>query len=224
MDDEAVDYPTFRATLTDLAKANRWTLAHRPTLAFLEELCRQGRWPQNRPLRITDVGSGHGDMIRAIDRWARRRGMAIELTGIDLSPWSARAAAEATAPGRPIEWVTGDAFHDQRGVDVITSSLFTHHLPDAMVARFLCDMEARAGIGWFVNDLHRHPLAYGGFALLSGVMGWHPFVRHDGPISVARAFVARDWAALIAQAGLDPSEARVRWRFPFRLCVARIKP
>ncbi len=223
MDDESVDYATFRACLTDLAKANRWTLAHRPTLAFLDALERDGRWPQDRPLRLLDVGSGFGDLIRTVDRWAARRGLAVELTGIDLSPWSARAAAAATAPGRPISWVTGDAFDDTSPVDVITSGLFTHHLSDPLIVRFLRSMEARARIGWFVNDLHRHPLPWAGFALLSKVMGWHRFVQHDGPISVARAFTARDWSARIAEAGLDPGQVRVAWRFPFRLCVSRVK-
>jgi len=224
MDDDTVDYPTLRACLVDLAKVNRWTLAHRPTLAFLNDLHRRGLWPKHRPLRLLDVGSGYGDLIRTIDRWAARRGLAMELTGLDLSPWSERAAAEATPPGRPITWATGDVFDDTRPADVIVSSLFTHHLPNALIARFLHDMETRAEIGWFINDLHRHPLPYFGFAILSKAMGWHPFVRHDGPISIARAFAAADWGVLIAEAGLSPETARVAWRFPFRLCVSRVKP
>jgi len=223
MDDDTVDYATLRACLVDLAKVNRWTLAHGPTLAFLNSLNRRGGWPKDRPLRLVDVGSGYGDLIRTIDRWADRRGLSVELTGIDLSPWSARAATAATPPGRPIAWVTGDAFADTRPADVITSSLFTHHLPDAMIVRFLRSMETRAGIGWFVNDLHRHPLPYGGFRVLSKAMGWHPFVQHDGPISIARAFTAADWGALIAQAGLSHEMVQVAWRFPFRLCVSRVK-
>ncbi len=223
MDDETVDYPTFRACLVDLAKANRWTLAHRPTLAFLDRIRRRGLWPSARPLRLVDVGAGHGDMLRAIDRWCARRGLAVDLVGVDLNPWSARAAAEATAPGRPIRWVTADAFADPQPADVIVSALFTHHLPDPAIVRFLALMEASARIGWFVNDLHRHPLPHAAFALLSRAMRWHPFVRHDGPVSVARAFTAEDWRRLIAEAGLDRLPIEVRWRFPFRLCVARLK-
>jgi SAM-dependent methyltransferase len=224
MDDDAVDYDTLRACLVDLAKVNRWTFAHPPTLAFLNRLHRRGLWPQDRPLRLVDVGSGYGDLIRTVDRGAARRKLAIELTGLDLSPWSARAATEATPPGRPITWVTADVFDDARPCDVITSSLFTHHLPDALIVRFLGAMETRARIGWFVNDLHRHPLPYRGFAILSKVMGWHPFVQHDGPISIARAFTAADWQALIAAAGLSREVVQIAWRFPFRLCVSRVKP
>ncbi len=224
MDDDGVDCATLRACLVDLAKVNRWTLAHPPTLAFLDGLHRRGLWPKDRPLRLVDVGSGYGDLIRTVDRWAARRDLAIELTGVDLSPWSARAAAEATPPGRPITWVTGDVFDDARAADVITSSLFTHHLTDAMIVRFLRAIETRARIGWFINDLHRHPLPYRGFALLSKAMGWHPFVQHDGPVSIARAFTAADWDALIAQADLSAQAVHVAWRFPFRLCVSRVKP
>jgi hypothetical protein len=59
--------------------------------------------------------------------------------------------------------------------------------------------------------------------LLSKIMGWHPFVQHDGPVSIARAFTAADWRALIAEAGLSSDTVRVAWRFPFRLCVSRVK-
>ncbi len=45
----------------DLGQVNRLTLAYRPTLAFLEGLV--GARP-TRSLRIVDVGSGGGDMLR----------------------------------------------------------------------------------------------------------------------------------------------------------------
>ena len=104
----------------------------------------------------------------------------------------------------------------------MVSSLFTHHLTDSQVVEFLRWMEAGAARGWFVNDLHRHALAYEGFRLLSAAAGWHPMVRHDGAISVARGFRRRDWDVLLRRAGLR-DVARVRWRMPFRLCVSRLK-
>lgn len=223
MDTEDCGYEAFRDCLADLAAVNRLTLAQRPTLAFLERLRRGGRWPQDRPLRLLDVGSGYGDMLRRIDRWAEERGLAVELTGLDLNPGSARAAAEATPGGRPIRWVTGDVFAYPGDADIIISSLFAHHLDDAALVRFLAWMEARAGLGWFVNDLHRKAFPYYGFALLAAVMRWHRFVRHDGPVSISRAFRPADWRRLAAPAGLAPDMIEIAPRFPFRLCVARIR-
>ncbi|MHB8283546.1 MAG: methyltransferase domain-containing protein [Caulobacteraceae bacterium] len=223
MDADDTDYDTFRACLVDLAKVNVVTLAHRPTLAFLDTLHRTGRLPADRPTTILDVGSGYGDLLRAIDRWAERKGVSVALTGVDLNPWSAKSARAATGAGRPVQWATSDIFDHHDGADIVVSSLFTHHLTDAQAARFLSWSEASARIGWFVNDLHRHPFPYYGFALLARVARWHRFVRHDGPVSIARAFQAHDWRRLLASAGLAPDAAKVIWRFPFRLCVARIK-
>ena len=223
MDDPSTDYQTFRACLTDLAVVNRVTLAHRPTLAFLADVAKRGLWRRDRALQVVDLGSGYGDALRAIDRWAARRGLPFEGIGVDLNPWSARAATEATPRGRPLRWLTADAFDDDAPADIIISSLFTHHLSDQAVVRLMRHMEARATTGWFVNDLHRHPLPHAAFAFLSRLMRWHSFVQHDGPVSITRAFTPADWANLVAQAGLDASAIAVARRFPYRVCVTRMK-
>jgi SAM-dependent methyltransferase len=219
MDDDDVDLETFRGCLRDLAKVNVATLAYRPTLAFLDQLHRTGRWPEGGSLEILDVGSGYGDSLRRIDRWAARRGLAVKLTGVDRNPWAARSARAATDPGRSITWLTCDVFDYCGEPDVILSALFTHHLDDDQLVRFLAFMDQRAKLGWLINDLERHPLAWGGFAVLARLMRWHPFVRHDGPVSIRRAFAPADWRAYLAKA--DVGGAIIRRRFPFRLCVSK---
>jgi SAM-dependent methyltransferase len=224
MDGDDVPYDTFRGCLQSLARVNVLSLGYRPTLAFLDGLRRQGRLDLGRPVQILDVGSGYGDLLRRVDAWASRHGLPVRLTGLDLNPWAAVAAGEVKAGDRPIRWETGDLFEHQCRADVVVSSLFAHHLDDAAVVRFLRWMEDRASIGWFVNDLHRHPLPARFFGPLAHLFGFHPFVCHDGPVSFRRAFVPGDWTRLIAQAGLPDGTARVDRAFPFRLCVSRIAP
>ena len=225
MDSDETDFATFRDCLVDLAKVNRLTLAYRPTMRFFADLVRAGRLPRDRAITVVDVGSGYGDMLRKIDRWAVRRSLRLDLTGVDLNPWSARTAAAATAPDRPIRYVTADLFEyrSERPIDIVISSLFTHHLDDASLVRFVAWMEANAAIGWFVNDLHRHPLPYHAFRIASRALRFHHFVQHDGPISIARAFDLHDWRDALAASGLLPGAAEIRPQFPFRLCVARVK-
>jgi SAM-dependent methyltransferase len=220
--DSPCDFETFRGCLEDLARANVVTLNHRATIAFLDELRRRGRLSAGRSIRIVDVGSGYGDLLRRVDRWGVEHGLKLDLVGIDLNPWSARAAMQATASERPIRWLSSDVFDYGESCDVVVSSLFTHHLGDAEVVAFLRWMEARARIGWFVNDLRRHPFPYYGFGLLSRIMRWHPFVRHDGPVSIARAFLQDDWLGFLRESGVGEA-AKVQRRFPFRLCVSRIR-
>ncbi|QUS37048.1 methyltransferase domain-containing protein [Falsirhodobacter algicola] len=221
--DGPCDYATFRGCLVDLARVNRLTLAYRPTLAFFERLRREGRLPQGRPLRVLDVGSGYGDMLRKVADWARGHGVPVALTGIDLNPFAARAAAEAAHSDPPITWRTGDALDlpESEPVDVVLTALVAHHLPDAALIRFLAWQDRTARIGWFVNDLHRHPLPYHAFGAGARMLRMHPFVQHDGPVSIARGFVRRDWQRLLAEAGVTGAE--VEGWVPFRLCVAQVR-
>lgn len=221
MDTEDVSAADFAACLADLSVVNSVTLARPPTLAFMRRVAR-GMAVGER-LSVLDAGFGEGDMLRRIHRWGTRRGLRMELSGVDLNPWSTAAAEVATPSAMGIRYVTGDLFDLPPGdTDVVISSLFTHHLTDAQIVEFLAWMEARARRGWFVNDLHRHPVAFHGFRLLSAAAGWHRFVRHDGPISVARSFRRRDWDALLRRAGLA-GVAVVRWHMPFRFCVSRVR-
>lgn len=216
MDAPDLDPATYAAVLRDLAKVNAVTLAARPTLAFLDRLP-----AANRPLRILDVGFGDGDMLRRIARWAARRGRAVSLTGIDLNPNSAPAARADTPAAVAIDYRTGD-FADLAGEgwDAVISSLVAHHMTRAQLVAFLRFMDGQARLGWLVNDLHRHAFAFHGYPLLAWVAGWHPIVRHDGRLSIARSYRPGEWAPLLAQAGV---KARVFRAFPFRLCVERLK-
>jgi hypothetical protein len=226
MDSDETDFATFRACLVDLARVNTLTLAYRPTLQFFDRLAKSQSLPSDRVVVVVDAGSGFGDMLRVIDRWAKRRGVKVDLTGVDRNPWSARAAIEATDRKRAIRFVTANVFDYRpppRGIDVIISSLFAHHLDEVSLVRFVSWMEATAEVGWFVNDLHRHPVPFHLFRAFSRAMRFHRFVQHDGPISIARAFDAADWRRVLESAGVAAAAAQVRRVFPFRLCVSRLK-
>ena len=162
MDTEIVSYEELSGVLKELTQANELSLAYRPTLAFFKRLAREGRLSQDRPIVVIDAASGYGDMSRKVDRWAEKRGLDMRFIGVDMNPWAACAAEEATPPGRPLSWVTANLFdyRPEGGADIVMSSLFTHHLPDPELVRFIRWMEETARIGWFINDIERHPIPY----------------------------------------------------------------
>jgi len=221
--DEPCSYEEFRDCLVDLAKVNRVTLAQQPTLRWLDSLVAKGG--NGRPLRILDVGCGGGDMLRSIAAWAKRRHVTVELTGIDLNPHATRAAREMTAKNLVIEWITGDVYEYSPvgGIDVVISSLMTHHMPDAEIVRFMTWMELVTTRGWFVNDLHRRWIYVELFDGLAKVAHWHRFVKHDGPVSIRRSFRDEDWCRMGAAAGINLDLLRIERCFPGRLCVGRLK-
>lgn len=218
MDGDHVDPADFAACMKDLATVNTVTLARGPTLEFVSEAMKHARGVPT----ILDVGYGAGDMLRSIAAMLHQQGRQARLVGIDLNPRSEPAARSMTPAEMKIEWRTGDAYdlRHEDAPDLVISSLVTHHMDDAEIVRFLGWMEATAGLGWFVNDLHRHAIAWYGFTAMANIARWHRFVRHDGPLSVARSFRREDWQHLLVASGTS-EHARVRWRFPFRYCVER---
>ncbi|HEX2136318.1 MAG TPA: methyltransferase domain-containing protein [Microvirga sp.] len=223
MDVEAVGLEDFRACLRDLATVNTLTLTRAPTVAWLRRAARG--MPRGARLSLLDVGFGHGDMLRRIYRWCSARGLEPDLIGIDLNPSSTASAREATPPEMRIDYRTADvfAFEPDRPLDFIVSSQFAHHLSDVQVVAFMRWMERLARRGWFISDLHRHPVPYHLFRLLARLARWHRFVQHDGPVSIARSFRPEDWRRFAEAAGLDPGELEIRWHVPFRLTAGRIR-
>lgn len=218
MDADDLPAETYAAVMRDLAVVNTVTMARRPTLAFLDRVIAKHK----RPLKILDVGFGDGDMLRSIARWAAKRGVSVTLTGIDLNPSSAPAAQAHTSDGMTIDWRTGD-YADLRGEgwDIVLSSLVAHHMTHDQLVAFLRFMDREARAGWFINDLHRHGFAWLGFPLLATLARWHPIVRHDGQLSIARSYRPAEWPPILGEAGVG--DARVRRAFPFRLCVECIR-
>lgn len=217
MDADDLDPAIYAAVMTDLDAVNAMLLSARPTLGFIKRAIGGAR-----SFRLLDVGFGGGGMLRSIARWAVQHGIMAELVGIDLNARSAPAADAATPPGMTISYRTGDyADLAGKGFDLIVSNFVAHHMTDTELVAFLRFMEREAVRGWLVNDLHRLRLAHLGFPLLARAMRWHPMVRGDGTLSIARSFRRGDWTALLAAAGTPA--ARIVRRFPARLCVERLR-
>ncbi len=217
MDVEDVSAGEFAKCLGDLEMVNLVTLGHWPTLRFLARATKG-----LSGFSVLDVGFGNGDLLRAIFKWATKRGLSVDLSGVDLNPSSELAARAATPAEMNIDFRTGDvfAFVPDKKPDFIVTSLMTHHLTDPQLVALLRWMEATSVRGWFNHDLHRHIVAYYGFRALAALTRWHRMVRHDGAVSITRSFRRADWDRLLAEAGVD---AEVRWVLPFKLCVSHLK-
>lgn len=220
--DEPCSREVMRACLRDLARVNRWFLAYRPVLSWLNSLEFRSN---GNAVHIIDVGCGYGDGLRRIEQWAAARQLPVRLTGCDLNSDTIAIAAEASPKESRIEWIAADVFDLKSGnrSDIIISSLFTHHLSEPEIVRFLEWMERTACVGWFVNDLSRAAIPYRLFKVFAKLAGLHPFVQHDGPVSIARAFTADDWQRMCRSAGIDEQLISIEAFKPARLCVGRKK-
>jgi 2-polyprenyl-3-methyl-5-hydroxy-6-metoxy-1,4-benzoquinol methylase len=210
MDDPGQSEADFSAALDGLETLNRITLAYPPLLRFLDDLVTEEGLTS---LSLLDVGTGGGDALRAVARWGAKRGIALDLCGLDRSPWAER---HAKARGTEAGWISCDVFDLPAGrrFDVVTCSLFAHHLDDATLVRFLRWLPMHTVRRWLILDLHRHWIPWAAVWAGTRLMRMHPMVSHDGPVSIMRGFVRADWTRLLAEAGVEAEVHRVplfRW-------------
>jgi 2-polyprenyl-3-methyl-5-hydroxy-6-metoxy-1,4-benzoquinol methylase len=184
----------------------------------------RARWPADRLVRVLDVGTGSGDMPRAIVGWAARRHLRVHVTGLELVP-SIAAIARARLQGQPgtaiLEGNLFDLAATGATFDYVIASLLLHHVDPPDTCTALAALDRLAEHGLIVSDLQRTWSAY----LVIGAVSWlfgNAMVRHDGPVSVRRAFRAHELEELARAAGLGYLVARDE-RY-FRISLSGEKP
>ncbi len=191
------------ATLADLDRLNAWFGGHALSLARVRRLAATA--PRDRTLSVVDVGGGDGAFARRVARWARGAGRRVRVLVLDQDAATAALAAAACAAYPEIAVLRADATAlplAAAGADVVHTGLTLHHLePDAAV-RALREMRRACRGRVVVNDLARTRLALGLVWLATRVLPMHPMSRHDGPLSVRRAYAPAELGELFGAAGV----------------------
>lgn len=208
--------------LRDLARLNRYFGVPRTVLSHLGRLLASA--DPGGPLWVLDLGTGGADIPVAIVRWARRRGRRLRVLALDRDRAILAHARQTVASYPEITLLQADALAlplREGSVAVAFSTLTLHHFSREEASRFLLAMERVARLGFFVMDLARSRLAYAGVWLATHLLSWNRMTRHDGPLSVRRAYTLEELSALAVRAGIG----RLSLHRPrlFRLLAVREK-
>ena len=191
------------ASLADVERLNAWFGGHRVTLT---EVARSlSAIPRDRRVIVLDVGGGRGDLALHLVDWARREGRTLRVLVLDRDAATAALARRHCARAPEITVIQGDATAlpiREGGVDVVACVLTLHHLPPDAAATALGEMSAAARAGIVVNDLLRGRLAWLAVWLTTRLFARHPVSRHDGPLSVRRAYSVPELETLAEKARL----------------------
>jgi ubiquinone/menaquinone biosynthesis C-methylase UbiE len=219
MDEPDADPDELRRSLAFIRRTNTLLGYTRSTLHHLTRFSRS--WRPQQTIRILDVATGSGDVPRAILRWASRRNLNVDVTGIDLH---AKTVREATAASHPrLHFVRGDALNlpfPDDSFDYAITSLFLHHLDEDQIVTVLSEMNRVSRRGVIAGDLIRTKRAYFWITLFTLLS--NPMVRHDGRASVAQALTKAEILALRDRAGV--TYASYHKHFGHRFVLAGQKP
>jgi 2-polyprenyl-3-methyl-5-hydroxy-6-metoxy-1,4-benzoquinol methylase len=211
MDDPECDLTALRATYRHFALVNRlvsgWRAVYRSRLRPL--LDKAG------PLTLLDIGSGGGDVPRALAGWALHDGYRLEITAIDPDPRAHEfAVSRPRLQGLRFERTTSRSLVDAGArFDLVTSNHVLHHLDDSSLAGLLDDSERLTSRLAVHNDIARGRFAYAAYAVATTGTFRGSFIHPDGLLSIRRSYRADELRASA------PSGWRVSQQWPFRLLL-----
>jgi 2-polyprenyl-3-methyl-5-hydroxy-6-metoxy-1,4-benzoquinol methylase len=217
MDDLECNGPVVNAALRELEIINRLLGGNQVTIQGLQLLLSKVEVPADRPLVVADVGCGGGDMLKLIDKWASRRGIAVHLIGIDANPNIIDYARKNCADMPNAEFMAINIFSEEfsrLSFDVVVNTLFLHHFTFGELRDILKRYSQQAGMGIIINDIHRHPFAYYSIKHITRAFSKSPMVVHDAPLSVLRAFSRHDLEQLFQSAQIP--HWQINWKWAFR--------
>jgi 2-polyprenyl-3-methyl-5-hydroxy-6-metoxy-1,4-benzoquinol methylase len=217
LDGKNIPFDDIKRNMQELDFINRKLGGHDITLDGIVALIKD-QMVFNQRLTVMEIGCGGGDNLRATRNWAERIHLPVKLIGIDINPECIEYARQQKR-NRGIDFIVSD-YKDLRfeqKPDIIFSSLFCHHFEEDELVFMTRWMRQNSEIGFFVNDLHRHWLAYYLIKLLTSIFSRSYLVKHDAPLSVRRGLTREEWNRIFGKAGIG--KFRVQWRWAFRWLI-----
>ena len=218
LDTLTMDSPTLAGNLRDIRRLNHllgWDRIVATDAATLLAACGAGRAPT-----ILDVGCGSGDLPLAVGARLRRAGYDPRFVCVDLHPAILGAARRQIGATLRADYLCADGLRlplPDRAVDLVLCSATLHHFPPDDAARLLRELARVTRGALLVSDLARGWGLYLAARAITTVALRNRATRHDGVVSVLRAYTATELRRLAADARL--AGATVRARPPGRLTL-----
>ncbi len=220
MDDLQCQGKVVEQSLHELEVINKLLGGNQLTLSGIGELV--DTVPSISRLRVIDLGCGRGDMLDLISKWTKRKGIRVQLTGIDANPNIIKIAQARHESNPDICFEVKNIFDPELArvkTDIILATLFTHHFTNDQLSFLLRQWNMQASIGIVINDLHRHWLAYHSINLLTRYFSKSGIVKNDGPVSVSRSFSKNEWKHILKNAGISHYKITWHWAFRWKLVI-----
>ena len=214
MDEENIPFEAMAQTLKESNVVNSRLGGHAITLSGVRQLLES-----KEAVTVCEIGCGGGDNLFAIQQYCLKKNIRVSFIGIDINP-ECIAFAKNQYPRMPCEWICSDyalVNFEKNQPDIIFSSLFCHHFTDDQLVSMLKWQEQNCRHGFFINDLHRHWLAYYLIKYITKFFSKSYLVKNDACLSVARSFRKKEWELFFQKAGLK--KYSIDWRWAFRFLV-----
>lgn len=210
LDRNDIPFAEIKKNMQELGIINTLLGGHKITITAAKKLIQN-----KKKITICEIGCGGGDNLAAIYK-SLPKNISVKYIGIDIKQECIDFAKQEAKNNFTAEWIVSDykdVFFKQKP-DIIFSSLFCHHFTEEQLVHQLKWMKENSTTGFFINDLHRHPVAYYAIKLLTTIFSRSYLVKNDAPLSVARGFKKKEWKKMLVAAGI--ANYTIQWKWAFR--------
>ncbi len=223
LDRDNIPFEAIKQNMRELDLINTYLGGHRITIAGIKQLL-QGSLNQRQKvacqhkLHICEIGCGGGDNLRVIKHWCEKNRIDAVYTGIDVNPHCI-TYAHSRQENDGIEFLCSDysVATFETNPSIIFSSLFSHHFSNEALLHQFQWMKQNASLGFFINDLHRNPVAYYSISILTKLFSKSYLVKNDAPLSVLRGFKKRELTEILSQLFIHNYQLKWKWAFRWLL-------
>ncbi len=218
IDDPAIPFPEIRKNLQELDVINTWLGGHAISIKGIKKIFRQQNERREKRWHICEIGCGGGDNLHAIASWCNQNHINAIFTGVDINQHCIEYASGKTY-SQPVQFIESDyrKVSLTNKPDIIFNSLFCHHFSNDSIVEMLMWMKHHCAYGFFINDLHRHPVAYHLIKYITKIFSSSTLVKNDAPLSVSRGFKSAEWKTLLNDAGI--TNPGITWEWAFRYLI-----
>jgi len=216
LDLDEAPYEEVRDSLSDVATVNRCLSGYRVLLHHAEKFLKEHK--TDRPFTVLDAATGSADQPVALAKLARKMGVPIQITAVDINAKMLKMAKDEIREYPEIRLVQCDVlalpFKDE-GFDLTVNNLSLHHFSWDNSVAIIKAIYKSARLGFLINDLHRSRIAHAVIFLLTRIFTRNRLTRYDAPVSVMNAFTPSEFRELARQAKIESFE--IHRHFPYRI-------
>ena len=212
LDEENIPFEDIVQNLKELDFINTYLGGHKITYCGIENLLDKNK------NNIVEIGCGGGDNLAHIYKKLASKNIDFTLQGIDIKKTCVDYAISKNNIAKYI-------YEDYKNVEfdtkptIIFSSLFCHHFNEQGIIEQLKWMQKNTVNGFFINDLQRNSIAYFLIKILSMLFSKSYLVKHDAPLSVARAYTKKEWRKMLELAEIKSFSIQWKWAFRYLIVV-----
>lgn len=217
LDQDDIPFDAIKRNMQELDLINTWLGGHAITNTGFKRIA-----GGNTDLTVCEIGCGGGDNLAALLRFSDKAGIGVKVIGIDIK----KECIDFARQNRPLQnrarWIHSDYRNVtfEKKADIIFSSLFCHHFTNEELVGQVQWMRDHCTMGFFINDLQRSIIAFQAIRFLTRCLSKSYLVKHDAPLSVARALIKDEWKQIFQDAGI--TNFSIQWQWAFRYLITYV--